>query len=1564
MTDVSGRFGRAPLPSRKSKVPPLSPPFLTDEDAAYWVHNRIPANADREYGSVILLRDDGHFFASSPVPGEETSFDLGTIIDFDTLGFPAPPDGYRFAANVHSHPPIYDEMRRSYPSLDDMNLRLFINLFSDADFMGDVDGRAYFRSAYLSGPDGTLLKYTSSGSAQERSFYNWYDAGSPPGHPDGAYDVPSIINKMASVGELKVIVSNADWAHSVGRVPPGWQRGQAFATGVSGLPLMTRVCASAERAVLAALKPKGAQTSGLVLKKLNAEEYVATQARKAGLAAWEPANYFARSDDGTLSLPTGYGLEGFYFASRPDPSRFPPVQPWLYENFFTPQEMAHAIACRAKSQHLSAAGKPLSLYMQAKNASMLKYTFSGNQIEAALSIEKADGSIDDGGLQARLRAGTLRPREFVSAVILAGRLEVLRGSPLWARLGPVEINWTPFADFTWPVLSREFLSAEDAAGYAHEQIGNRRDRQFAGYIFQHDNQRFVVTEPLEGGMAALALGQFYPRDNAGRFIFPDEHVLHARYISHEALSCLDPVKVDDLKWTRQEAALSLQMISVEEMRQVLLDEIPLYLSGAQNSLVGFVPSENPFARDLDKRLGTRRHPGVLALALESGATRPQDFIRQQAAAGRLTVLANNSELWGPRGPVSPVWTIPAQPWTWSRPAQVAFGAVFSTADDAAQDRYSRDTRLHDTERAWFGFILKHQDKEAYVATELFPVLEQRNNVFQLQSMFGPRRTPPWYQFPEGFNRHAHFYSRQRVKHPANGPDSWLGQYFIAPDDIAIAAYYSRRRPVTEPDQPIALYMSTQDGALLSYSKSKASKLFDDGTPALTLDAIKRNLARGKLLPADFVRLVANSGELNVLRTTLCWDRPGPVTASWQAFANLQRRELSPVFRSADDAASFARSRLPAVVLKTYGGLILQRSDSLYVATAPIEVSQEDFDVTEIYPEESRNSGLFPAGCRITARYRSRVVRGLSVLLSDIEKQTYQNMLSVDTLYSAFTRVSGRVSQEYLFAPDGSLVRYQSGLWARLRADLANALTASKTLPADLDGKKIKQFIRSGELKPSAWVDSLTKAGHLQVVTGSRLWGLPRLVSRWQPFSADRLPVTDYTRASSAPVCSPVFIQADAAARNVHEASVSRDSPTFGFILRSRDGLFIASLPVEVQRSLLGLDRVFEQGRLPAGFMLDSIYLRAPLPPLGALDNDFRHFFISPTDVQQACARANTPQGYKPIYFSCADGALLRLALHPFEPGAFYDEFGQIQLRPNSFASPLQTANDERDIAKGTFDFPDYVRRMARAGILEVIETSAWWSRHGVADEGWQPHMVEVSSNERWKANPVPALGPVFHHGDDAARHAQARAGKEPIIDTGYEGAILARLPSRRFVPLEPVSYSAYDDSPLARIFRAANDPSSNWRNPAPRYPDGYTLVASHQFHLSGNTTLGPDKEKVYANFASPALVHAHTHELKNKGFDIQSYYYSTPNGVLLQYIPVYTPAEKALLLTRSVVFENGRWVSRLTPDEFVSRLMELGEFRVLVAGHYWRQTGRMGNTWRTRRQQPPSLGIVRIKDEL
>ncbi|POA18689.1 hypothetical protein C1886_15810 [Pseudomonas sp. FW300-N1A1] len=1103
-----------------------------------------------------------------------------------------------------------------------------------------------------------------------------------------------------------------------------------------------------------------------------------------------------------------------------------------------------------------------------------------------------------------------------------------------------------------PLMSHEFLSADDAARYAHEQVGKRRDREFVAMIIKLNNQRFAVTEPAEAETDAAKAPPLFPVDGMGRSIDPSNYQLHSLFYSHRALSTLDVTKVQELKWSRTDAIVSLQMFSVYELFHIVVQGTPVYLSGADESLLWFEPDSSHWQQFLS-RLGTVSHPGPLARGVEDGSVLPGELVKQVAAAGELRIVIDNA-LWGNRGKVTDAWAPFPEPAEWRRPIQVAYGAIFSSADEAAHDRFSRGTGQNESEQTWFGFILKQQGKEEYIATELVAAGFGRDKLFARQSLFPRTREGLIYVYPESFQRHSYFYARQRVTQTWRPNRLWLAKHFIVPADLYVVVDDSKRPPVIEGPESIPTYIATQDGALLKYVARKSTKLFDDRTPNMGLEDIQSNLASEKLTQADFVRVVANSGELRVLHPNVCWDRKGLVDAQWAPAQNIERRRLGPVFPTQDDAALYARTNLPATTDSVFGGLILKRTDGMFVATEPVIAPQEDFDVNWIFPDESISAGLFPAGCSIVARYRSRHAREVPVLLSPSNKQLYLNMLSVDTVYTAFKRGS-TLLDEYLFGPDGSVIRYRSGTWDRLRADLANALNDFKKLPPDLDSAWIKQRIHEGELKPSEWVDSLAKNGYLQVVAGSPVWGRPRAVSRFGVPSPERATHT-YDQAGSEPLYGPVFTQNFDAGRYIHEQAGSRASQSFGFVLhREPHKVFFASLPIEVQQSKLAYDRVFPDGLVPQGYVVESLYLCAAQAPTASSDTVTQHFF-SPMDVHLALARAHSNQGYLPVWFSCADGALLRFEMEYYDPA-------QAAFKPNPFASLEQANTDLRSIRLGTFSLQDYIRRMAMAGTLEVVVPSAFWGM-GRIEHDWQPRQTGVAEQEIWGWRPHLPMGPIFHHADDAARYIQRRAGSAYEQSEVYKSAIVGKPDANSYCGVEPRVWRSDDNEVSERIFRTLSDPSTNRRNKPPVFPAGYELMASHHLYHSDATTLATDAEKIYASFVSPGQMYLYTHALQGKGFNIRAYYYSTPHGALLKYVPTYSTDEKTLLMTRQAEFVDGLWHTRLSTADFISRLANIGELRVLTAAHYWNQTGRLGSNWKGDRQQIPLAPVRFHRDEL
>jgi hypothetical protein len=510
------------------------------------------------------------------------------------------------------------------------------------------------------------------------------------------------------------------------------------------------------------------------------------------------------------------------------------------------------------------------------------------------------------------------------------------------------------------------------------------------------------------------------------------------------------------------------------------------------------------------------------------------------------------------------------------------------------------------------------------------------------------------------------------------------------------------------------------------------------------------------------------------------------------------------------------------------------------------------------------------------------------------------------------------------------------------------LSASGKPARDLDGAWIKEQIHLGLLSPTDWVNKLAKSGYLQVVVGSRLWGYPRAVLEFVPFATAIRP-SGRRDAVAEPAYSPLHIREQDAARFAHEQAGNRSALSFGFLLRNvRDGSFMATLPVEALNARFDYQRIFP-GALPYRFVSSGMFMCGAQAPQNLPDEDYRHFF-SPMDVNLARVVAYTAQGYRSIYFSCADGALLHLQLDAFDPVETLDKFGQVEFRDNPFASLAQAQDDWRDIEQGKFSLTRYIRRMAVAGRLEVLVTSPYWSCPGIVGNDWVPRMPAGSDEERWASNPVLPIGPVFHHPDDAARHAHLRAanvGGQPAV---LASAVLGKIATRSYVGLEPVVDSPSSYEALQRIFRIASDPSTTPRNKAPHFPDGYSLMASHEMVLSTAIPTIP----VEVDYASAASVYAHTHALKAKGFDIDAFYYSTRHGALLKYAPSHTPEEGRFLLT-------GRFVSS---EDFVLRLAVVGVLRVLKTAADWHQPGRLGRDWKIARQQVPDASDKPTRDEL
>ncbi|WP_439863344.1 hypothetical protein [Pseudomonas antarctica] len=1483
MDDQPMREKRATLPRGHAKLGTLSPAFSSADEVARYLHGRVRSNVQVEYGSVILRRlADGLFVGSEPISDRPTVFNFNLLLDENAANTAfLDPEAYQIVASWHTHPSNTVWVTRLNPKWTAHQVTAYQDFYSTEDVMFNYQNRREFNTAYLTGPAGTLLKFQFDESPAANNYYRWLLTNGSFDSPD-AHDgtLEGFYKKLASVGQLTFLISSPYWGGSVGRVPAQWEPYKPWPVFVDTARALAHASVQIQR------KPNLRQQA-LILLSDALTEYVARDPEPIeGLAGVLP------------ELPIGYHLHGIYLHSRPLPAQYPAMENWLYKNFISPLELAQHIARFRQYSQGPQSTLGASLYMRMRDDAILRYRFSGSALESQLFAQAADGQVTDNGWQAALANGSLLTRDFVRKVAAAGELSVEKTSALWDRSGVVDAQWAPYSRFTLPSLITSFLTADDAARYIHGNISGRREQVLGGMILQQPDGRFVVTQPVATGPRPFAFDGLYPVDRQNTpIILNAGHRLHARYGTRPALSTTDPAYVARFKWTRQEAELSGQMFHPDDVADLLVAGVTGYLSGSQDSVIAWGPSTTSAQWRLQWMGDAAKGDSAIAKRLADAAMKPADVVRTLAESGTLRVVIGNA-LWGPAGFVEVDWGPWVRALQFQRPETVSHGPIFGNADDAARDLYRRDPEDHAQHFAnrYFAFILRHQSLEEYVASELIPVTG-KSPLLSLASLYGPT-------LPDGFACHSLYYANQFV---GNGATAWLKRVFIEPEDLSEGIAQARIQTIMPP-HGAPLYIATPEGALLRYQSPSTQAMFEAQSEADSFETVQKKLDAGTLQTLQFVRRVASSGHLQVVQTSHCWDVAGDVTGQWKPYENLQRRRLSPVFLAMDDVAQYIRRRVSPNLDQPYGGIILRRDDGWFVATEPVRVPDEVFDMKSIFPDEMVTRGLYPQRTEVVASYHSRPATQWPFLLSPAESAVYGNMFSTRVLAQALSAAQ-TPHYHYLLAPDGALIRLKPRPELKYPPIPASAFIMRPRNRRDWLSGPLERQLRNGELAPEQYVTRVSKTFELQVVVGSTLWGAPGPVAWWSPFSSVVLRGRRYLEATVDPACSPLHTRADDAARHAHEHAGQRDEAQFGYVLQSTgNGHFIATLPVTDGGSGLAHRRVFADAGYPYRYQMAGLYLCGlqwgDIQPAGqiiSLDSIYRGL-ISPTRLIQAMYQvsATASRAAFPLYLSCADGALLKFTVRNDRFIDYQDDL-KLKLR---LLSPR-----------------DYIRRMAAAGELRILVPSDNWPGVGVVDAQWQPGRsrgVLPADERRWE------LGPVHAHRDDAAGFVHDRAGAY----TGQQAisALLEKNATRAYVPVLATPDEGFPSSVSAHLFSAA----AVW-------PTGYQVSAAHLVFHAGRDQVQVGSERLFAEFfVSWRELEFYLYELKKQRLSISGFYLSARDGALLSYAPTFGQ-EEAELLTAP-----GRWTAEggytplaPAPSQVLSELARVGQLRVLRKGAFW-----------------------------
>jgi hypothetical protein len=357
-------------PAAAPVLPPVSQPFICEDDAAYWVHQHERLN-DIEYGALILQRPDGKFVATTPIQDKASSFDMERLLSYNrhtqTISHPA---GYLCVGRWHSHPEHFEGITKGNRSFNDDQVRLFNALPSMPDVHGAFNHREFFKHSYVSGPSGSLVAYSIN-------------------PPDSPYSPVSrmgrtpedVVRRIAVIGHMRILEPGTLWGGLRGPITAQWIPYQPVMPGPPKLqPFFTCVFEDPASALNDALSrvpvTAGHLRVGFILKHRERDEYVATLPfhRPDGLLAI--GQVFPAAADGFL-LPEKHTLAGVYQGPELLATPLPEEQADIYQQFFSPRPLLFSIMQGRKSG-LVDVSQGFSVFRQTPDGALLKYhsTFS------------------------------------------------------------------------------------------------------------------------------------------------------------------------------------------------------------------------------------------------------------------------------------------------------------------------------------------------------------------------------------------------------------------------------------------------------------------------------------------------------------------------------------------------------------------------------------------------------------------------------------------------------------------------------------------------------------------------------------------------------------------------------------------------------------------------------------------------------------------------------------------------------------------------------------------------------------------------------------------------------------------------------------------------------------------------------------------------------------------------------------------------------------------------------------------------------------------------------------
>lgn len=424
-----------------------------------------------------------------------------------------------------------------------------------------------------------------------------------------------------------------------------------------------------------------------------------------------------------------------------------------------------------------------------------------------------------------------------------------------------------------PSLSPAFISADDAAVYAHELIAAIKNGiVYGGFILARQN-RYYATLPHAGSSTSFDPADVLSLSDEGLFLPIQGYTIEGMYHSNTS--------IQRMPWqVHEESELQDNFFSIHDLNQAIRykHNYPrFYLSCPDKCVLSYVASGSDLEKALLPLLSRMRalYPGTFERAYDLGSLMPSDLIGLICLAGELSIVLAGAH-WDRRTRLGANWKTDQQKGRTSVDKPALCSSVYSDVVDAVKAVHQAMLLRKHTQFA--GFVLKQLDADVYVYTR---ALETPFFEFDWDVVF-PKDPSGVPVVPEGYRIVGVYLSGEEPDALLHDTTNELFGDFFSPSALLTSLLLARATPGCD------VFFCAREGGLLRYqsdaTESEAELVTLINRTHTTVSDIEARLFPYDRNAQSYVHRVAEAGKLEVITTDEVWTQEGRIGPDWAPYA--------------------------------------------------------------------------------------------------------------------------------------------------------------------------------------------------------------------------------------------------------------------------------------------------------------------------------------------------------------------------------------------------------------------------------------------------------------------------------------------------------------------------------------------------------------------------------------------------------------------------------------------------------------------------------------------------------